>query len=440
MLSTNETAKLLNVSTRRVTKLLGTGQLKGEKVSGVWLVDEDSVKARIADCPRKSGRPKIGEGASELKFALHNKTYPVLQLVYNTQLKTFTHVGDILDNKRLPVGIQSKNSEIKVWDFNSWWSGRGIPQSRHNIENLLEEAGVFVPEELVMRNLGLSLCDQWWICPENSGLKWEDINFFNNNFESLSYQNGILKGVHPNNTSDGNLEKFWTIEGGKPKLYKLGSGLQQEPYNEVVATNLYKRLLARGEFVHYKLAKRGSLTYSVCSNFLQSNEEFIPAAWVSKLNEQKNHESKYSHYVNCCEELGVEGVQSSISHMIICDSMLANTDRHFRNFGIVRNVDTLECRSAPIFDTGNCLWFDVDDYDLKHRTFHTTSKQFYESPSKQLLLVDDFSIVQKDALESFVEEAIEVLLQNPLLANRIEHYKELLTQQVERLVAIASYS
>ncbi len=440
MISTTEAAELLNVSARRVTKLLSNGQLKGEKVSGVWLVDENSVNKRLARSSRKKGRPKAGEGTSEIKFVLHNKTYPVLNLIYDTKLKTFTYVGEILDEKRLPVGIRSKNGDIKIWDFNSWWSGRGIPQSRHNIELILADAGVFVPEELLMRNLGLSLSDQWWICPETSILTWECINFFDNDFESMAYQDGTLKGVHPNNTSDGNLEKFWKIEDGSRKLYKLGSGLQQEPFNEVVATNLHKRLLNAGEFVAYELEKQGNLTYSVCANFLQNNEEFIPASWVSKLYEKENHESEYSHYVNCCEELGAEGVKQSLSHMITCDSLLSNTDRHFRNFGIVRNVDTLECRAAPIFDSGNCLWFDVDDYDLKHRTFSTKSKQFYENPSKQLLLVDDFLIVQEEKLKGFVDESIEILSQNPLLESRIEQYEKLLTEKVERLIAIANYA
>ena len=189
----------------------------------------------------------------------------------------------------------------------------------------------------------------------------------------------------------------------------------------------------------YELLKRGNLTYSVCPNFLKSNEEFIPATWVSKLYAKKNHESEFSHYVNCCEKLGVEDVQKSLSHMIICDSLLSNTDRHFRNFGIVRNVDTLECRPAPIFDTGNCLWFDVDDNDLQHRTFHTNSKQFYESASKQLLLVDDFSILQVEKLEGFVDDAINILSENPLLKTRIEQYEKLLTEKVQHLLAIATF-
>ena len=440
MYSTSEAAKLLSVSTRRVTKMLADGQLEGEKISGVWLVDEDSVQKRLSSHSNKPGRPKLGERAAEVKFVLFNKTYPVLSLVYDSKLKTFTHITETLDERRVPVGISTKKGEIKIWDFNSWWSGRGIPQSRRNIEKILVEAGVFVPEELLMRNLGLTLSDQWWICPDGAALSWEDINFFGNDFESMAYQNGIMKGVHPNNTSDGNLEKFWTIENGKRMLYKQGSGLCQEPFNEVVATRLHRRLLTPCEFVPYELAEKDNLTWSVCPNFLKNNEEFIPATWVSKLYVKKNHESEHSHYVNCCEMLGAENVQLSLSHMIICDSLLSNTDRHFRNFGLVRNVDTLECRPAPIFDSGNSLWFDVSNTDLKKHTFKTVSKQFYENTSKQLLLVDDFSILSPENLEGFVEEAISVLAKNPLLSGRIALYEKLLTERINHLLTIANFN
>lgn len=48
--------------------------------------------------------------------------------------------------------------------------------------------------------------------------------------------------------------------------------------------------------------------------------------------------------------------------MIVCDFILANIDRHFNNFGAIRNIETLEFkRVAPIFDNGCSLWFDEND-------------------------------------------------------------------------------
>ena len=105
----------------------------------------------------------------------------------------------------------------------------------------------------------------------------------------------------------------------------------------------------------------------------------------------------------------------------------------------MRNVDTLECRPASIFDCGSSLWFNVDDYELKHRNFTTKSKQFYENPSKQLLLVDDFSILEEEKLKGFVEDAIAILSQNLMLQARIDMYEKLLSEKVNRLLEIAAF-
>lgn len=50
--------------------------------------------------------------------------------------------------------------------------------------------------------------------------------------------------------------------------------------------------------------------------------------------------------------------------MIVCDSIIANTDRHLRNFGFIRDIDTLEWRFAPLFDSGNSLWYDKDESEV----------------------------------------------------------------------------
>lgn len=82
----------------------------------------------------------------------------------------------------------------------------------------MQKPAVDVPDELVQRNLGLSLSDQYWIRPQGSGLTWEDINFFNNAFDDVSLSiapfapEGKAAAAKPDNTSDGNLQKYWTCE------------------------------------------------------------------------------------------------------------------------------------------------------------------------------------------------------------------------------------
>ena len=92
--------------------------------------------------------------------------------------------GHILDYK-----IVKKNEALaplhdpKSTDWlRSWWSRRAVPISQGHIKSLLEKMGFSCSEEYLVKNLGLSLTDYYWLCPAGSGLKWEQVNLFTNDF------------------------------------------------------------------------------------------------------------------------------------------------------------------------------------------------------------------------------------------------------------------
>ena len=101
--------------------------------------------------------------------------------------------------------------------------------------------------------------------------------------------------------------------------------------------------------------------------------------------------------------------------MLVCDFILANKDRHFNNFGVIRNVETLEFeRVAPIFDNGCSLWFDENDMYVGE--FFLT-KPFDEYEKNQINLVKNFDWFDIDKLDGFVDEVREILSKNNLLSN-----------------------
>jgi excisionase family DNA binding protein len=55
MMTTNDAAARLNVSTRRVVQMIGAGRLKAKKIGRDWLIDERHLAA-VAD--RRPGRPR----------------------------------------------------------------------------------------------------------------------------------------------------------------------------------------------------------------------------------------------------------------------------------------------------------------------------------------------------------------------------------------------
>ena len=93
--------------------------------------------------------------------------------------------------------------------------------------------------------------------------------------------------------------------------------------------------------------------------------------------------------------------------------MIANYDRHDRNFGAIRNIETLKWKCmAPIFDSGSCLWA-TQPTTMIGSTYK--SKPFKPLPEKQLELVDDLSWLDISKLEGFEKEIEDIFSKNPLM-------------------------
>ena len=88
------------------------------------------------------------------------------------------------------------------------------------------------------------------------------------------------------------------------------------------------------------------------------------SAWhIRNVLKKENNISEYNHLLACCQKLGMKDIpkiEAQICQMLTVDSIIANSDRHFNNFGFVRNAETLEWLGlAPVFDTGTSLFHDV---------------------------------------------------------------------------------
>ena len=95
---------------------------------------------------------------------------------------------------------------------------------------------------------------------------------------------GTVSLSSPNSTLGGDLLKKWKIVNGERVLLKSGVGfVNQEPYNEVIATELFSRLLSEDDYVPYTLIEWGGAPVSSCPNFVGPTEEFIPAYYVNEV-------------------------------------------------------------------------------------------------------------------------------------------------------------
>ena len=148
----------------------------------------------------------------------------------------------------------------------------------------------------------------------------------------------------------------------------------------MVATALHRRILNACDLCTLFARRRGTSALSICDVFLTDEEEYVPAFYVNQHANADERLTDYERYVANCEELGVTGVKDALDRMIVCDDIIANYDRHWRNFGLVRNVNTLTCRPAPIFDSGSSLWCNISLEELRAGEHSFTSAQFQFKP------------------------------------------------------------
>jgi hypothetical protein len=101
--------------------------------------------------------------------------------------------------------------------------------------------------------------------------------------------------------------------------------------------------------VPYSVIYERGQPLSVCADFITPETDLI-AAWRIRCTAKKpGHISEYRHYLDCCGRLGIPGVEKSINEMLAVDFLLVNTDRHFNNFGAIRNDEALEwVGAAPL--------------------------------------------------------------------------------------------
>ena len=352
---------------------------------------------------------------AESSYILMHKRTPVADLQIDTPTGTISAVGRVHAAEHVPVGIPVKKGMIDRAALNAWWKGRAIPASRSGIQHALHELQVPATEILLEKCLGLSLSDQYWICPADSPVTWDDINFFTHPFSddvgNILFGQGSTSDrislMSPDNTSDGWLKKRWTILDGKRCLIKGGSGAtQQEPYNEVIASAIMERLGV--PHVTYTLLYQEDYPYSVCEDFITAETELIPAWYVMQTRKKENHVSVHQHYINCCEELGVPNIREAIDQMLVVDYLLVNEDRHQSNFGVVRSADTLAfLGAAPIFDSGTSLWFDKP-LSLIGNTAHLTCKPFKVSHEEQVKLTSSFAWLDLSKLDGIEDEWMEL--------------------------------
>ncbi|MEG0799392.1 MAG: HipA domain-containing protein [Bacilli bacterium] len=349
-----------------------------------------------------------------MKCVLMNKTIEVLVAEYDAELFLFSKIYQLTNIDYAPLHIKSAYQKAKniSTELSQWFNDRGIPFIRDDLDLLLTKLNVTTAKELLDKAFGLSLSDQYWIKPYESTVQYKDINFFERKFNSADFTNATFSNsndystkislISPNNTTDGRLKKTWIIK--QNKRYLLKGGFKNEvmqPFNEVLATMICEKL----SFYHtkYILDIVSNKIVSKCECFVNKDTELVTAYQI--LHNNCDKKNAYEEYIKILENHSIKNVRKKLEDMFILDYIIMNEDRHLNNFGIIRDVNTLEWLDvAPIFDNGQSL--NILDYNDEEVIINGQGRFFYNIDSFDRIIenIQDIKRYDLSKLDGIVDE------------------------------------
>ena len=251
-----------------------------------------------------------------------------------------------------------------------WLKRRVIPKNRAFVDEILRSLRLTLNDTKGIIDVckGLSLNDSYWVVPDDFSGKFSDLNLYQNRFsEALSliaytgvgYGNTVFT-TSPELTTNGTLPKAWRNKEGKLYLYKGGSSggvnTGREPYVEFYAYQIAEQMGLNA--VPYTLERWKGITASVCPLFCDIDTAYVPVYQVVRSGGLPAVLEYYSARGSAFKE--------HIHSMLVFDALIYNTDRHYGNFGFLRDNKSGEIIApAPIFDNGYGLLKNAYGDDFK---------------------------------------------------------------------------
>jgi hypothetical protein len=281
---------------------------------------------------------------------------------YSVAIKSATDRRELL-----PIDMETTDDGLL-----KWLERRTIPKNREFVDEILQSLGLKHGDTKGIIDVckGLSLNDSYWVVPEGFGGKFADYNLYENRFSeilSLVAYTGVTQSdaaftTSPELTTDGMLPKAWRyIEGDGIYLYKGGTSgaanTGNEPYSEFYASQVAEAMGI--DAVRYDLENWKSILASKCKLFTDINTAYVP---IGRIVQSGGLDAALRFY----DERGAE-FSDKIRDMLVFDAVIYNTDRHFGNFGILRdNRSGRIIAPAPLFDHGMSLFNFAMADDIKN--------------------------------------------------------------------------
>lgn len=327
----------------------------------------------------------------------------VLRL-YDTDLLSFSLSEQGIEGLKAKIhGVREEDLALFPLDLEltddglvKWLQRRVIPKNRAYVAEILKTFGLSVNDTKGIIDVckGLSLNDSYWVVPQSFAGTFAQYNLYENRFSeilSLVAYTGIGQSdaaftTSPELTTDGMLPKAWRfIEGEGIYLYKGGTfgaaNTGNEPYSEFYASQVAQAMGL--DAVAYELENWKGILASRCKLFTDIDTSYIP---IGRIVREGGLKACLEYY----RQLGPEAYEQ-IKSMLVFDAVIYNEDRHFGNFGVLRDNHTGKVTgAAPVFDNGMSLFNfampeDFQDLDSYAKTRGTAYGVSFESVCQEVM-------------------------------------------------------
>ena len=348
--------------------------------------------------------------AQTIVYLLMNHDYEIAKLSFEKGYPNhFISKIEVLDYARLPFPVKYVDDQYKRNELERWILHRMIPTGRDRIARFLTVTNMTLLD-CSMVSYGMNLTDGYWFKQEHDRTKWNEINFYQNNFPydvgnfafGVEMDNPEL--ISPDLTTNGVVQKAWRIHNGKRILIKSGRKPNyDEPFNEVAATEIMRKI-CRVPFVEYSLTKINGHFYSASDQFVPENLVLVPADDIYRTSERPKFMTIDMHVRERCEFFKIPGYKQFLDNLHYVNYVINNTDCHLGNYGFLYDINTLQfVGPAPIYDPGTSMWnqfvntMPEEPKKLSIEKMNEIRRKLH-SPEK-LILVKDIGEI-KDAIEN----------------------------------------
>ena len=293
--------------------------------------------------------------------------------IFDTELMRFSMekrgleglTAEIIEVRREYAHLFPLDLELTGDGIIRWLEHRVIPKNRRFVDEILKTLGLSHNDTKGIIDVckGLSLNDSYWVVPEGFKGSFAQYNLYENRFSeilALVAYTGAGGSRHafttsPELTTGGMLPKAWRfIEKDGIFLYKGGtsgaSNAGREPYMEYYASQIAETM--RVNAVRYELENWKGITASRCAIFTSPDVSYVP---IGRIIGGANIQ-KCLDYYDALDRRAGASFGEQLRSMLVFDALIWNEDRHFGNFGVLRDNHTGSILApAPIFDNGLSL-------------------------------------------------------------------------------------